>query len=488
MGSLKQQGTKAFIWDFFGKMATHGMGFVVSIFLARLLEPSDFGLIAMVMVIIGIASVFTDVGLGGALIQRRRVHPVHYSSVFYFNIFIGSFLTLSTYFSAQGISQFYNNEQLLPLIQIMALLFVINAFSSVQSTRLRKELNYALLTKIGLVSSLISGVIGITLAFWEAGVWSLVAQSLTGGIIYNILIWTRAKWLPGLEFSWKALTQLWGFGFRMFLSEMLDAVFTRLDFLIIGKLFSPVTLGYFQRAKSLNSMVIQFSSGSLMAVLFPILSKVHKDLPRFQNIIIKAMGVVSFVTFLLLGGLYLVSEELIVLLFSDKWLPSVDFFKILVLSGFAYPVSALLLNILMSRGNSKAFLRLEIYKKLIAAVNFMVLYFWGIDMFLYGLVIQAVLGVSLNISFASHEIQLSFATFVKPIVMQMAIAVSGVIIIMNIFENIDLIDIIMLIVKGSIFTLWYFILNYIFRTSSFDSFMEQVIPMIGNKSGNKEEK
>ena len=481
MDNLKSKGTRAFIWDLFGKMATHGMSFVISIFLARLLEPSDFGLIAMVMVIIGIASVFTDVGLGGALIQRRRIHPVYYSSVFYFNIVIGLFLALITYFSAPWISEFYNNEELLPLVQVMSISFILGALSSVQSTRLRKELNYALLTKIGLISSLVSGMVGISLAFWGAGVWSLVAQILMARIMYNILIWTAGHWKPSLEFSWKALTQLWGFGFRMFLSGMLDAIFTRIDFLIIGKLFPLATLGYFQRAKSLNSMVVRYSSGSLMTVLFPVLSKVQNDLPRFQNIIMKSLGIISFVVFLLLGGLYLISEELIVLLFSDKWLPSVDFFKILVLSGFAYPISALLVNVLSSRGNSKAFLRLEIYKKLIASVNFIVLYFWGINAFLYGLVVQATLGISLNILFASREIRLPYFMFVKPIMVQMSISVLSVLLTVLITQNIVSLDIIMLLIKGSLFTLLYILFNYMIETTSFKYFLEQIMPIVRKK-------
>ncbi len=485
MSNLKVQGTKAFIWDFLGKMAKNGMGFIVTIFLARLLEPSDFGLIAMVMVIIGIATVFTDVGLGAALIQRRRVHPIHYSSVFYFNIAIGFLLTLITYFSAPWISEFYNNKQLLPLVQVMSLSFVINAFSSVQSTLLRKDLNYALLTKISLISSLLSGVLGISLAFWGAGVWSLVAQILTMSIVYNLFIWSAANWKPSLTFSWKALTQLWGFGFRMFLSGMLSAIFSKLDFLIIGKLFPPATLGYFQRAKSLNGMVMQYSSGSLMAVLFPVLSKIQNDLTRFQNIILRSLGIICFVVFLLLGSLYLISEELIVLLFSDKWQPSVDIFKILVLSGFATPISALLVNVLSSRGNSKLFLRLEIYKRLVSLANFMVLYFWGLDAFLYGLIVQAILGISLNILFASREIKLPFYLFVKPIIVQMCLAIIAVVLTLLITQNIEQVDIIMLIIKGSLFSLLYVLLNYMFKTTSYKYFLEQIMPIIRKKFGKK---
>ncbi len=478
MSSLKAQGTKAFIWDFSGKIVRQGMGFIVTIFLARLLEPSDFGLIAMVMVMIGIAGVFTDVGLGGALIQRRRVHPIHYSSVFYFNISVGLFLTFLFYFSAPWISEFYNNEALLPLTQVLSFSFIIGAFSTVQSIRLRKELNYALLTKLGLISALLSGVVGVSLALWGAGVWSLVAQSLIRGIIYNILIWTRVKWIPGLEFSWKALTQLWGYGFRMFLSGLLEAIFMRLDYMIIGKLFEATALGFFQRAKSLNLLVVSYSSQSLMSVLFPVLSKVQNDLPRFQNIVIKTLGIISFITFLLLGGLYLVSEELIVLLFGEKWLPSVEYFKILALAGYAYPVSALLVNVLSSRGNSKAFLRLEIYKKMIASLNFIVLYYYGIDTFLYSVVISVIFSVSLNIVFVSREINLPFSRFAKPIVIQAGIAMLSVLLTIFIIKDLALVDIMMLIIKGLLFTSLYFGFNYLFKTSSLQYVSEQVMPMI----------
>lgn len=485
MNSLKQQGTKAFIWDFLGKLSTHGMSFVISIFLARLLDPSDFGLIAMVMVIVGIAQVFSNVGLASALIQRSRTLPIHYNSVFYFNIFIASILAIIIYLSAPYLGAFYDNSELISLFQVMSLSFIIAAFNNVQNAKLRKELNYALLTKIRLISSLLSGILGISLAFWGAGVWSLVTQILTMDIVYSILIWTAGHWKPSLEFSWKALMQLWSFGFRLFLSAMLNAIFTRLDFLIIGKLFPLATLGFFQRANSLNSMVIQYSSGSLMSVLFPVLSKVQNDLPRFQNIILKSLGIINFVIFLLLGGLYLISEELIVLLFSDKWLPSVAFFKILVLSGFGYPIGALLINALKSRGNSKAVLQLRIYTILITSANLVILYFLGIDMYLYGLIVQTILALSLNILFVSREIALPFYTFSKPILVQMTLSVFSVVLTILITKNIESFDIIILFIKGSIFTFLYVTFNYILKTSSFGSFAEQVMPMIKKKFGRK---
>lgn len=467
----------AFFWDFFGKIARHGTTFIVTIVLARLLEPSDFGLIAMVMVIVMVALVFTDVGLGGALIQRRRVLEVHYTSVFYFNVLIGGVLAFITFLSATWISDFYDNKQLIPLIQVIALLFVINAFSSVQTSKLRKELNYAALAKAEVSAAVLSGVIGIALAFYGAGVWSLVAQALSRGVFYNIFVWSASKWLPSLLFSFKALWQLWGFGFRMFLSALLETIYSRLDIIIIGKLFTPAVLGFFDQAKRLDLMITQLSSGSIMAVMFPVLSKVQNDLPRFQNIVIKTLGIISFIVFFLLGTMYLISEELIVLLFTEKWLPSVVYFKILLLSGFAYPISALLVDILTSRGNSKAFLRLEIYKKILQSINLYVGFLWGVEGYLYGLVVVATSSVSLNILFATREIKLSFFLFLKPIVTQMIISVIAVLIVNLLISEMYGI-LLSLLIKSILFTLIYAAINIFLKTSSYEYFRKEVIQIL----------
>lgn len=481
MNDLKSKGIRAVVWDFFGKMARHGTSFIVTIFLARLLEPSEFGLIAMIMVIVAVAMVFTDVGLGSALIQRRRVLPIHYASVFYFNIFIGGVLTFLTYFSATWISEFYNNKQLVVLAEVLAPLFIINAFSSVQINKLRKELNYAALTKADVSAAVLSGMLGIALAFYGAGIWSLVAQVLSRGIIYNIFLWSTSRWSPSLVFSFKALNQLWGFGFRMFLSSFIEVIFSRLDVIIIGKLFLPAILGFFDQAKRLNSMIIQYSSGSIMAVLFPVLSTVQNNLPKFQNIVIKILGIISFIVFFILGMMYLISEELIVLLFTEKWLPSVEYFKIFLLSGFATPISALLVNILSSRGNSKAFLKLEIYKKVLLGINLYIGFLWGIEGYLYGMVVVSILGVSLNILFASREIKLPFIVFMIPIVTQMIISIIAVWIVMLFIKENEMYFIISILIKIILFAIIYLSINKYLNTSSYSYTSEQIKPLFKKK-------
>ncbi|MDQ7085031.1 MAG: oligosaccharide flippase family protein [Sulfurovum sp.] len=244
MNSLKSQGINAFIWDFSGKIVMHGMTFVVAIILARLLEPSDFGLIAMVMVLFAMAGIFSDIGLSEALVQRKRVLAIHYSSVFYFNIFMASLLSIVSFSFAYLIADFYNNQDLIVLIQVISISFILQSLNSVHIAQFRKNLNFKALTKITFIASLLGGALGVSLAFQGLGVWSLVVQQLSTALIMNLLIWKTSTWRPHLVFSFKALTQLWNFGFRIFLSALLDKVFSRLDIIIIAKLFPPAMLGF----------------------------------------------------------------------------------------------------------------------------------------------------------------------------------------------------------------------------------------------------
>jgi O-antigen/teichoic acid export membrane protein len=481
LSDLKKKGISALIWDFFGKLSSQGVGFVVTLVLARLLEPSDFGLIAIVMVVVGITQIFSDMGLGGSLIQRTETSQLHYSSVFFFNILIASLLTFITYNSASFIANFYNNQQLVPLIKVISFMFVVNALLSIQRVRLRKALKYALITKIEFTAGIFSGITGLIMAFNGFGVWSLAGQIIGYGIVNGVLLWFCSNWRPSLTFSFAALKELWAFGFRMFLSQILDAVFTRLDYLIIGKLFTPDVLGYYQRAKQFNLLVIKFTSGSLMSVLFPVLSQIQNDLPRFQLVVLKTLHILCFAVFLLLGGLYLVSEEVIVFLYSEKWLPSVHYMQLLLLSGFGYPLSALLVNVLSSRGNSKLFLRLEILKKLVHSLNFINAIYLGIESYLYGLVIVTIISLSLNIVFAAKEIKLTLLAFYKPITIQLLLCVLCVSCTLFTLNSFNFNYLIGFFFKGCLFVVLFTGLNILFRTQSFLEIFDQLAPLVKKK-------
>jgi len=251
--------------------------------------------------------------------------------------------------------------------------------------------------------------------------------------------------------------------------------------MIIGKFFVPATLGYFHRAKSLNNLVIQHSSASLISVLFPTLSKVQNDLTRFQNIITESLNIIIFLVFFIIGNLYLNSQEIIVMLFSERWLTSVAFFKLLILSSFAYPISSLLVTVLSSRGNSKAFLRLEIYKKLLLSFNFFILYFLGIKFYLYGVIVTSFFSLMINMLFVSNEIKLPFMFLLKPVFVQIIISFVATIFVIFIMDNIDFNGLFIMAIKLILFSTIYLFLNNLFKVNSYFYFKSEVFYFLNKK-------
>lgn len=483
--NLKQKGTTALLWDITGKFANSGVGFLVAIVLTRILEPNEFGLIAIVLVVLGIISVFFDIGLAAALIQRRKVLPIHYSSVFYFNILAATFLTCLVFTSAPWIANFYDNFVLVKLIEVMSFSFLIGAFGSIQKVQLQKKLNYALLTKITISSSIFSGVFGITLALYGAGVWSLVIQNLSLGIVNSVLLWMFSSWRPSWSFSFKALRNLWRFGFHIFLVSIMNAVFGRIDMMVAGKLVFPTTLGYYDRAKALNQMIYSYIAGSLMSVLFPVLSKVQNDLERFKNIVIKIYAILTFFIFFTIGIFYLNAEELITILYSVKWLPSVEYFKIVVLSTFSYIYGAFLINIIISRGKSKLFLRIDIYKKILFAINLYVGFSFGLIFFLWGNVIVSILSFLIDIRYATREIKLVSSSFLLGALIQSIIGIVSVYTVYEVTKSIEYNSFVMLLIKSIVFVILYCTISWILKTDAWHYVTEELKSTIKKRKNKK---
>lgn len=477
MNELKKKGVSAFLWDFFGKVLTQSTGFIISIILARLLIPSDFGLIALIMVFTGVAQVFTDLGLSTSLIQRKKSLPIHYSSAFYFNLFIASLLTILTFISAEYIADFYQEARLTPLLQVTSVLFILNSLSNVQTTILRKDLHYRLITKATIWASVISGMCGVFLAFSGSGVWSLLAQILTQSLIYNIIVWSYSDWRPALQFSTKALKQLWGFGFRMFIAGLIDAVFTRIDYVIIGKIFPMATLGQFQRAKSFDALIIKYTSGSLMSVLFPVLSQLKDSHNEFEKVVFKTLQILSLGIFFMIGIFYLAAEDLIVLLFTEKWLPAADYLKVLILSSYGYPISALLVNIISSKGNSKNFLRLEILKKSLHIPNFFIAYYYGITLYLYTLALITFLSVAINVYYANKEVKSPISHFFSPILTQLFLCSSSVLLTLYISASLEKSSLLTLL-ELLLFVLLFVSQNALFKTKALQEIITFLAPEI----------
>lgn len=391
MDNLRGRASKALLWDLFGNYGGQISSFVISIFLARLLSPEDFGLVGMSMVFIGILQIFKDMGFASALIQNEDNTSLTYSSVFYLNVFAGFVLSILIFFTAPLIGDFYENNAIVHLVQLLSITFFLSSFNIVQSTILSKKLDFKSLTYRNLVSQIVAGVFAIGFAYFDYGVYALVIQQIIAAVISTVLLWKIADWKPKLEFSWSELKKLSSFSIYVFAASSVNKIIQQLDTLIIGKLFSPATLGYFSRANSLNNLITKNSSGSITKVFFPTLAQVKNDDQRFERIFLKVVNIVSTIAVFLTAVFYLVGEELIIGLFGAKWRPSIPIFQILILKGFTFPISAMIVNAFMAKGKSKENFHFGNIRKVLQLVPFVFAYFGGFYPFLY-----ANLGVALT--------------------------------------------------------------------------------------------
>lgn len=386
---------------------SQGMGFFISILLARLLLPEDFGLIGMALVLIQISQVFVDFGFASALIQNQNNTPLTYSSIFYLNVAIGLVVTVLFLLSAPYIGRFYDNTEIVSIVRWLSLIFLFNAFSIVQMAILRKNLDFKSLTIRQLAATVVAGVIGVGMAYGGYGVFALVCFHLSQSVANMLLLWTVSDWKPDFKFSFKEIKRLSGYSTYVFLSMLIGTIFQRLDVVLIGKFFSPATLGFYTRAFSLRNQVAKYSSNSLGKIFFPVLSQLQNDEKQYQTVYFKVISVISFVTFLLVGMLFVMGSDIIVILFGEKWLPSVPYFQILVLSVGNLAINKLIIKAFMSKGKAKENFYISIGKNLIKSLPYFLIYFYGIIEFITGLVIVSYLLTFMNFYLVERYVNLS---------------------------------------------------------------------------------
>ena len=372
---------KSFAWDFAGRSGSQVASLIIGIILARILTPVEFGLIGMAMVFIAVSEIFTNLGLSSALIQRSNPTEEHFSSSFYLNTGAALALTLLFIVLAPVIAGFFNNEEITGLVRVLSLSLLIGSFSVVQEARLRKTMRFDLLAKAKLISSVLSGIVGISMAFLGFGVWSLVTQTLLGRLLTTGYYWFVSTWRPKLLFKINAIKELWSYSFKLFISGIIDTVYNQLDSIIIAKIFSATELGLYSKAKSLNRFVIKYSSESIGSVTFPAMAAIQEDRKRMIELGLKAETLIAFVSFGLLGWLYVAAESLILTLIGPKWQAAIEIFRILCLSGFAYPLSAATLSMLKASGDSGSFLKVEVWKKIVGLAGLSIGFMFGLKGF-----------------------------------------------------------------------------------------------------------
>ena len=400
-------------WDYFNRFGNTLFSLITSIILARLLTPADYGLVGISMAVNGIAGIFLNLGFVSAIIQAKEIDNRSLSTVFFLNMGIALLIYGSVFFSAPFVSQFYKLPALDLILKVTAISFVINALNIIPSALMTRDMKFKQMAMVSLLSSLISGSVGIYLAMHHYGVWSIIFQQLLGGLIVLLGFYLFTKWLPILYFKIQTIKNMLQFGMYMFFSGLLDGIYTRIDIFLIAKVFSPTSLGLYTRAQSLDGMIRNLSSGSLLNVLFPTFAKIRDDKEQLKQMYYQYFQLISFLFCLLAGIFYLGADQLFLVLFGSQWHVSAVYFKILVLAGFAYPLSSLSLSIIEARGNSKNFFKVEIIKKILFLPTYFIAYFYGIIPFLISYVVACFIGTFINVRFLKYELDISVVQTIK---------------------------------------------------------------------------
>jgi len=398
---------KGIIWTLVERFGVQGTSFLANIVLTRLLQPSEFGLIGMIAVLMSIGNALIDSGLTSSLIRTKNPDQTDYSTVFFINLF-GSFLVYGAIFLlAPLISGFYGQPTLVNIIRVYSLGFIVNSFTSIQQARLTKDLNFKIQMQIRIPSTVISGIVGIYLASNGWGVWSLVYMYLTNTLLASIQFWIYSKWTPTLELDLNRFINHFSYGYKLTISALLNSIFSNLYIVVIGKIYSPVSLGFYTRAMMLQQQPVQNFSSALNKVTFPHFASIQEDVIALKAAYKKIMQQVVFFIAPIMAIAMVLAEPIMVFLFTDKWLPAVPYFQLMCLMGVIYPLQSYNLNILKVFGRSDLFLRLEVLKKSLAALMLLVTYRYGISAIIIGQVINSYISFLINSYYSGKFIKYS---------------------------------------------------------------------------------
>ena len=420
--TLKQKTISGLLWSFIDSFASLGISFIIGIILARLLSPKEFGLIGMLTIFIAISQSFIDSGFRQALIRKQDCTQADYSTVFYFNIVVGVLCYILLFAFAKSIGDFFHEPILKDLIRVLGLGLIINSLTIIQSTLLTKRIDFKLQAKISVISSIISGLISIYMAFTGWGVWSLVALTLVRYTISSLLLWFWSKWKPILCFSSRSFTELFSFGSKLLVSGLIDTIYRNVYYIVIGKYFAAAELGYYTRADQFQSLPSSNLQGIIGRVSFPVLLTIQGNIPILREAYKKIIKSTMFITFVLMLGMAAIAKPMVLTLIGEKWEPCVIYLQMLCFVGMFYPLHALNLNMLQVQGRSDLFLRLEIIKKALAIPIIVIGIIWGIKAMILGMMVNTLIAYYINSYWSGSFIGYSFYAQIKDILPSLLLA------------------------------------------------------------------
>ena len=384
------------IWRFAERCGAQGVGFIVSIVLARILMPDDYGVIALITIFTNIMNVFVDSGMGNALIQKKDADDIDFSSVFYFNIFWCIILYLVLFFASPAISVFYQKPELTPVTRVLGITILISGVKNVQQAYVSKTLQFKRFFFSTLGGTIGAAIVGIVMAYQGFGVWALVAQQIFNISIDTIILWITVKWRPKKVFSWERLKGLFSYGWKLLASALLDVGYNNLRQLIIGKVYSTEDLAYYTKGDQFPNLVVTNINSSIDSVLLPVISTEQENKEQVKLLTRRAISTSSYIIWPLVIGLAACAEPFVRLILTEKWLFCVPYLRVFCLIYGFWPVHTANLNAIKAVGRSDIFLKLEIIKKTIGLLSIIISIRYGVFAIAMASLIVAPLSVIIN--------------------------------------------------------------------------------------------
>lgn len=389
---------KSLAWKFFERCSVQITSFFVSVILARMLPPSDFGLVAIIMIFINLSNVIIDGGLNSALIQKKNATKKDFSTILSSCLFLSFIIYVLLFIASPIISDFYNYDELTTLLRALGLILFFYSINSIQMAYIARNMLFNKLFQVSLVSVIISGTVGLYMAYLGFGVWSLVSQIMLNQIVTTFFSFKVVKWKFEFKFYKKNFVELFNYGWKIFLTNFVTTLFSNVRGLIIGKQYTPEALAFFDRGQQLPNLLLGNLLSSIQSIMFPVFSSAQDEKEKVKLMVRRSIKTTCMIAFPLLVGLFVLCDSLVLLLFTEKWSGAILFLRIFCIAQILMPIQIINIQAIMSLGFSDIILRMELRKKIIEVVILAVSVFGGVEAIAWGVVLYNAVCIYINLS------------------------------------------------------------------------------------------
>ena len=482
MNSVKTQVFSGLIWTYAERFLAQIVSLVVTIILARLVAPEDYGVISIASVFIVIADTFAINGLGNSLIYKKDADKIDFSSVFFFNIVFSTVLYAIFFIIAQPLAVFYEMELLTPVLRVMAIRIPIAAINSVQQAYISKKMEFKKFFYATLGGTIASAVLGVILAILGMGVWALVAQYLSNVIVDTMILWFTVKWRPCLVYSHKRMKELYSYGWKILVTSLMITLYSNVQDLVIGKKFSSEDLAYSNKGKQFPSLVATNINTSITKVLFPAISNCQGNIYQMKNMTRRAVGVGTYVLTPVLIGLAAVADTFVRIILTERWLPCVPYLRVMCIVYALQPIQTSSIQALKGLGKSDVYLKLEIVKKIFGIVVLFITVFCFDNVFaiIVGSLIAEIFSTILNLPCNKKFLNYSYSEQVKDILPTVAMSFC-MFTIVGLMETIKINSFLLFVLQIGVGASVYILLSVIFHNQNFKYILDLIVSYIKSK-------